>query len=341
MTRSDTHHTVPEIPPEPDWKFHLREHRATLAAAAIFVLIFAVYISKHQMGWAVPVLTTAANKGVLLAIVAMAQTLPVLMGGIDLSVGMVFVLANCLASYLVVGTPLQAAGGVVAVLAMGALCGAINGVIIVYGRLQPIITTLATGIIYYGLALGLRPVPGGDVQAGLADAVTGVLPGGVPAMLGVLLALVVLVWMPYRRSTVGRAALAMGSSEAAAYMSGVALGRTTIITYALAGLLAATGGVLLTFVTFSGEASSAIGGVYTLNSIAAVVIGGAVLSGGAGSAIGSILGAFTLRTIGDLLFVFDLEPLWQPLFQGVILLTAVSFGAVRLLKVRNRLDFFP
>ena len=324
----------------PDWHFHLREHRATFATAAMFVVIFALYITKHPVGWNAAVLTTAANKGVLLAIVAMAQTLPVLTAGIDLSVGMVFVLANCLASHLVVGTPLQAGLGIVAVLATGSLCGFINGVIIVYGRLQPIITTLATGIVYFGLALGLRPVPGGDVQAGLADALTGALPGGIPTMLIVLVGVVLLIWVPYRRSVTGRAAMAIGSSETASYMSGVAIGRTKIITYTLAGLLAAIGGLLLTFVTYSGEASSAIGGVYTLNSIAAVVIGGTVLSGGAGSAIGSIFGAFVLRTIGDLLFVFDLEPLWQPLFQGVILLTAVSFGSIRLLKVNNRLELF-
>ncbi|HPM69263.1 MAG TPA: ABC transporter permease, partial [Piscinibacter sp.] len=133
-----------------DWKFHLREHKGAYAAAAMFVVIFALYILNHQAGWTAPVITTAANKGVLLAIVAMAQTLPVLTAGIDLSVGMVFVLANCVASHLVVGTPLQAAFGVVAVLAVGALCGWINGAIIVYGRLQPIITTLATGTVYYG-----------------------------------------------------------------------------------------------------------------------------------------------------------------------------------------------
>jgi ribose transport system permease protein len=323
-----------------DWRFHLREHRGAYAAAAMFVVIFTLYIAEHQAGWTVPVLTTAANKGVLLAIVAMAQTLPVLMAGIDLSVGMVFVLANCLTSHLVVGTPLQAGLGVVAVLAVGALCGFINGLIIVYGRLQPIITTLATGIIYYGLALGLRPVPGGDVHAGLADALTGAMLGGIPTLLLVLLAVVLLVWLPFRRSVLGRAAYAIGSSESAAYMSGVAIGRTKIITYTLTSLLAAIGGLLLTFVTYSGEASSSIGGVYTLNSIAAVVIGGTSLAGGAGSAIGSIFGAFVLRTIGDLLFVFDLDPLWQPLFQGIILLTAVSLGALQLLKVSNRLHLF-
>jgi len=323
-----------------DWLYHFREFRGTYAAAAMFVVIFAVYIAKHQTGWAVPVLTTAANKGVLLAIVAMAQTLPVLTSGIDLSVGMVFVLANCLASHVVVGTPLQSAAGCVAVLATGALCGFVNGAIIVWGRLQPIVTTIATGTVYYGIALGLRPVPGGDVHAGLADALTGALPGGVPAMLVVLVGVVVVVWLPFRRSVVGRAALAIGSSESAAYMSGVDIGRTKLVTYTLAGLLAAIAGLLLTFVTYSGEASSASGGVYTLNSIAAVVIGGTSLSGGAGSAIGSIFGALVLRTIGDLLFVFDLEPLWQPLFQGVILLVAVSLGALQLLKVTDRLEIF-
>jgi ribose transport system permease protein len=320
--------------------YHLRAHRGAYAAAAMFVAIFALYVAKHQIGWTVPVLTTAANKGVLLAIVAMAQTLPVLTSGIDLSVGMVFVLANCLASHLVVGTPLQAALGAVAVLAIGALCGCVNGLIIVFGRLQPIITTLATGTVYFGISLGLRPVPGGQVQGDIADALTGAQLGGIPSLLLVLVAVVLLVWVPYRRSAIGRAALAIGSAEGAAYMSGVPIGRAKIVAYTLAGLLAAIAGLLLTFVTYSGEASSAIGGTYTLNSIAAVVIGGTSLAGGAGSAIGSIFGAFVLRTIGDLLFVFDLEPLWQPLFQGIILLVAVSLGALQLLKVGNRLELF-
>ena len=323
-----------------DWIFHLRRHTGTLLAVLMFIVIFALYIGKHSSGFTAAVVLTAANKGVLLAVVAMAQTLPVLTAGVDLSIGMVFVLANCLASTLVVGSPLQAAFGVVAVLATGLLCGLINGLIIVYGRLQPIITTLATGTVYFGLALGLRPVPGGDVHDGLASALTGALPGGFPVMLLVLLAVVLLVWVPFRRSTIGRAALAIGSSEPAAYMSGVPIDRARIVTYALAGLLASIGGLLLTFVTYSGEASAVIGGTYTLNSIAAVVLGGTSLAGGAGSAIGSIFGAFVLRTIGDMLFVFDLDPLWQPLFQGVILLAAVSLGALRLLKVDNRLKTF-
>jgi ribose transport system permease protein len=302
--------------------------------------MFSFYVGHHPAGLNANVATTAANKGVLLALVAMAQTFVVITAGIDLSVGMVFVLANCLASTIVVGSPLQSAMGVVGVLATGLLCGALNGALVIYGRLQPIVATLATGAIYFGLALWLRPVPGGDVNSDLADALTGQLPGGIPAILLVLAVIVLLVWIPYRRSLLGRTAYAIGSSEQAAFMSGLPLGRAKFLAYTLSGLLAACGGLILTFITYSGEASAMIGGTYTLNSIAAVVLGGVSLFGGAGSAIGAIFGALVLRTIGDLLFVFDLDPLWQPLFQGVILLAAVSLGSFRLLRMRNCLDLF-
>lgn len=323
-----------------DWAYRLGEQKGTLLAIAVFVVMFAVYAGNHPAGLTANVATTAANKGVLLALVAMAQACVVLTAGIDLSVGMVFVLANCLASHLVVGTPLQTGLGVLAVLATGLACGVLNGLIVIYGRLQPIVTTLATGAIFYGIALVLRPVPGGDINADLADALTWQLPGGIPTVLAVLAGIVLAVWIPYRRSVLGRAAYAVGSSEAAAFMSGVPIGRAKLLAYALSGLLASLGGLLLTFLTYSGEASASIGGTYTLNSIAAVVLGGVSLYGGIGSAIGAIFGAFVLRTIGDLLFVFDFDPLWQPLFQGVILLLAVSLASLRLLKIRNRLDLF-
>jgi ribose transport system permease protein len=249
----------------------------------------------------------------------MAQTLVVSTSGIDLSVGMVMVLANCLASTIVVGSPLMTALGVLGVLLIGCLCGAINGLIVIYGRLQPIVTTIATGSIYYGAALALRRVPGGDVDASLADALTGQLPGGVPASLALLLALVLIIWLPFRRSAIGRAAYALGSSEIAAYMSGVPIRRAKFVAYTLSGLLASVAGLFLTCITY---------------------LGGVSLFGGSGSAIGAIFGALMFRTIGDLLFVFNIEPLWQPLFQGVVLFAAVCLGSVRLLRIRNRLDLY-
>ena len=323
-----------------DWRYGLHEHKGTLLAFAAFVLMFTIYATNHPAGLNANVATTAANKGTLLAIVAIAQTMVVLTAGIDLSVGMVMVLANCLASTVVNGSPLMTALGVLSVLFVGGLCGAINGLIVIYGRLQPIVTTIATGAVYYGAALALRRVPGGDVNSSLADALTGQLPGGIPASLALLLGLVLVVWLPFRRSAVGRAAYAVGSSEIAAYMSGVPVRRAKFVAYTLSGLLASMAGLFVTFITYTGEASAANASTYTLYSIAAVVLGGVSLFGGSGSAIGAIFGALMFRTIGDLLFVFNVEPLWQPLFQGVALTAAVCLGSLRLLRVRNRLDLY-
>jgi ribose transport system permease protein len=317
----------------------LGAQRGLLIALAIFVVMFATYGWMQPIGLTSNVINTAANKGALLALVAMAQTIPVLTGGIDLSVGTVFVLTNCLASTIVVGSPLATGLGIVGVLLAGLVCGIINGLIVVYGRLQPIIVTLATSAIYFGIALWLRPQPGGSVNPDFADLMTRST-FAVPSSLILVVAVVIFVWLPYRRSVLGRAAYAIGSSEQAAYMSGVPIMRAKVLAYALAGFLAAIAGLLLTAITYSGEARAALSGDYTLNSIAAVVIGGTSLFGGSGSAIGSIFGAFILRTVGDLLFVLDMNPVLQPLFVGIVLLFAVSLGSVRLLRIKNKLDLY-
>jgi ribose transport system permease protein len=324
-----------------DWRYVLAQNRATLLAIVFFVVMFAIYTSNHPAGFSANVVQTAANKGVLLALVAMAQTFVVITAGIDLSVGAVLVLTNCLASWIVVGTAASAALGVLGVLLTGLACGAVNGLIVIYGRLQPIVATIASGAVFFGLALLLRPVPGGDVYGPVADALTGRIFSVVPASLVALAVVVLVVWVPYSRSPIGRAAYAVGSSESAAYMSGVPVGAAKFYAYVLSGLTAALGGLFLTFVTYSGEASAANGNTYTLFSIAAVVLGGVSLFGGSGSAIGAIFGALMFRTIGDLLFVFNLEPLWQPLFQGLVLLAAVCVGSARVFQVRNRLELFP
>ena len=323
-----------------DRRFWLAEQRGTVTAIAIFAFMFLVYGLNHPAGFTANDVQTAANKGVLLAFVAMAQALVVITAGIDLSVGMTFTLTNCVASALVVGSPIQVAAGIVAVLLVGLACGAVNGLIVIYGRLQPIVATIATGAVYYGLALAVRPTPGGSVDETLADALTGRVFDVVPTSLVGLAVVVAVVWIPFSRSAIGRAAYAAGSSEAAAYMSGVPIRRAKFAAYALAGLLAGIGGLFVTFFTYTGEAAYASGNTYTLFSIASVVLGGVSLSGGRGSAIGAVFGALAFRTIGDLLFVFDFDPLWQPLFQGIVLLLAVSLSAFGLLRVRNRLEWF-
>ncbi|RUX97245.1 ABC transporter permease, partial [Mesorhizobium sp. M2A.F.Ca.ET.040.01.1.1] len=102
-----------------DWRYWLAEQRGTLLAFGIFIVMFAIYSGNHPAGFTANVVQTAANKGVLLAFVAMAQTLVVITAGIDLSVGMIFALTNCMASWLVIGTGLETAFGVLAVLGTG------------------------------------------------------------------------------------------------------------------------------------------------------------------------------------------------------------------------------
>ena len=308
-------------------------------AFMVFAIMFLLFSAKQQNGLSVNVLTSLSNKGVVLALVAMAQTLVVLTGGFDLSAGMILTMACCLASVLVNGPPGQIALGVIAVLASGLAAGAINAAIVVLGRIQPIIATLATGAIYFGIALLLRPSPGGEVSEDLSNALTYDL-GGIPTTFLLLVGILVFVWWPFRNSVVGRNCYAVGSAEGAAYMSGLAIGRSRFAAYSLGGLLAAAGGLALSLISLSGEASASQGGFYTLNSIAAVAIGGTSLFGGSGGMIGSILGAFILRTISDLLFVFNAPALWQPLFQGFILLGAVCLGGLRVLRGKNQMDVF-
>ncbi|WP_195819974.1 ABC transporter permease [Roseobacter sp. MH60115] len=343
-----------------DIRVRLSQNAALLTAIAIFILSYVFYNMNHPRGFSVAVLIQNSNEVFTLAMVAMAQTVPVLMGGLDLSVGAIMTLVNTIASHLLNGSPLQIALGMVISLAAGAACGFVNGCIVVYGRIQPIIATLATGAIFLGLALFLRPSPGGNVDDDLSWAATndlyeiaatyGYAQNGeaawfqpiswIPVPLVLLVLVAVLVWLPFARSVTGRTVYAVGSGEGAAYMSGLPIDRAKIAAFTLGGFFAGIGGLYLTLQTSSGNADIPQAGAYTLNSIAAVVIGGTSLLGGVGTAIGSIFGALILRTISFNFRIFEIDPLMQPLFEGVVLLAAVSLGAFRVLRVKNTLELF-
>jgi ribose transport system permease protein len=344
-----------------DWRYWFNGQRGTLLALAIFVLMFVLYLSNHPAilnnGYTVQgvgnVVQTAANKGILLALVAIAQTFVVLTAGIDLSVGMILVLCNVVASFVVVnnlgaawgfdlGPVFGPAVGVIIVLLVGIACGAINGAIVIFGRLQPIVATIATSAVFFGIALWMRPQPGSvpEFAKALGKFMLTKFGGIIPASMVFLLIVVLILWIPYRRSVLGRATYAVGSSESAAYMSGMPVRTAKFLAYVWSGFFCGLGGLYITFVTSSGQADSAAAGTYTLNSIAAVVLGGVSLFGGRGSAVGAIFGAFAFLTIKDLMFVLNVDPLYQPLLQGIVLLVAVSIGSARLFQVRNRLELF-
>lgn len=341
-----------------DWGLWLRYRAGLLGAVALFLAMYLIYQVNHPRGFTSQIFIQTANEAFALALVSMAQTVPVLMAGLDLSVGAVMTLVGCVASHLVSGGPGEIAFGIVVSILTGAACGFANGLVVVYGRIQPIIATLATSAIYMGFALILRPTPGGKVDEDLSWAMTsdvgefaatygwddaasvlGPL-ASIPVPILLLLAIVFLIWIPFTRTVTGRTIYAIGSGEGAAYMSGLPLTRAKLAAFTMAGLFAGFAGLFLALQTSSGNADIPQAGAYTLNSIAAVVIGGTSLLGGTGGAVGSIFGAFVLRTISFNFRIFDVDPLMQSLFEGLVLLVAVSLSGLGLLRLTNRLEVF-
>lgn len=338
----------------------VNQNRGFAGALLLFAVLFLTYNLLHPRGFSSAVFVQNANESVAIAFVAMAQTVPVLMRGLDLSVGAVMTLSACVASYLLTGSALEISFGIFATLAVGTAFGLMNGLIVVYGRLQPIIATLATGAIAIGLALLLRPQPGGDVDGDLGWALTntvwdfadtyGIADGGeawwirpfadIPVPLILLVGVALLVWLPFKRTVTGRTIYAIGSAEGAAYVSGLPINRAKLAAFTMAGFFSACAGLYLALQTSTGNADTVQAGAYTLNSIAAVVLGGTALAGGIGGAIASVIGALILRLISFYFRILDIEPLLQPLIEGLVLLLAVSAGAWRTFSVKNRLELF-
>lgn len=335
------------------------QNRGFYGAIALLAALYLTYNILHPRGFSSAVLIQNSNEAVAIVFVAMAQTIPVLLGGLDLSVGAVMTLAACIASVMVNGSPGQVIFGMFVTLAAGTAFGFCNGLVVVYGRLQPIIATLATGAIAMGLALFIRPKPGGDIDGDLNWALTNSLwdfvdtyglfdPDAVwfapvawiPVPLLIIIVFGACVWLPFRRTVTGRTIYAIGSAEGAAYMSGLPINRAKLAAFTLAGFFASCGGLYLAIQTASGNADITQAGAYTLNSIAAVVLGGTSLLGGIGGAIGSMIGALILRVMSFYFRILSIDPLLQPLVEGVVLLAAVSLGAFRVLRIKNRLELF-
>lgn len=316
---------------------YAKSNRREVIAAAVLIVLLTIYLGTHPRGASTYVMTIWANQCLILGLAACAQFFAVVVRGIDLSVGAVMALTNTIASYLLDGSPAGIAIGMVAVVGAGALCGLLNGVIVVFGRIQPIVVTLATASVFVGLALLLRPTPGGAVNYDLADAMTlDVL--GIPTALVITAVVIFAFWLPFRRTGLGLGLYALGSSEQAEFQSGIDTRLVRLAAFTLAGAFAGLAGLFYSFVTTTGDAG--IGPGFTLNSIAAVVLGGVLLRGGVGSLVGALAGAFILKTIASLMFFSGIPSLAQPLFEGLILAGAIAIGGADVLRARNKLEVF-
>jgi ribose transport system permease protein len=269
-----------------------------------------------------------------MALVAVGQTYVVLASDIDLSAGAIVSLVNVVVVSIIDGmggTGASMALGLAAGLTLGLTGGVVNGLCVAYLRFQPIVTTFATGIVFAGFALWVLPEAGRQVTPALYLTYAGSMLG-VPIVLWILLAAIAFAAL-VARTRFYQALRATGGNMQAAYQTGVPVARVRLGAYTISGLFAALAAFALVGETASGD--PLIGGALTLSSVTAVVLGGTALSGCVGGVAGSILGAFILGLINNVIFFAQLPFEWQGLIQGLIILTALAGGVV---MARGRRD---
>lgn len=256
-----------------------------------------------------------------LVFAAGGQTLVILTGGIDLSIAGVLSLTSALIATRADAPTLPL--WVLICLCVGFAVGLGNAICITWLRMQPFIVTLGTWSIVGGCALLVLPSQGGTVPSSLSD--IGILHlAGVPLSI-LILALAILIWLWARRTRPIRRIYAYGSDRQSSTLLGVRPARTLLLAYALSGICGAIGGIFYTSQVASGDPIG--GNTYILTSITAAVIGGARLSGGRASMLGTIAGAFVTVYIADVVFGLGLSSFWTPLIQGSLLIVAVLVGA--------------
>ncbi len=256
----------------------------------------------------------------IIGVVTVGMTFVIIGGGIDLSVGALVALASVWATTL----STQSYGPVVMVicaLLVGTAAGLVNGLLIAYGRLVAFIVTLAMLVSARGLAQSLSDKRTQLVTVGAINgiATTDVL--GVPLLVYLFAAVIAVGWVVLNRTTFGRRTFAVGGNPEAARLAGIDVRRHTALLYVVSGLCCGIAAVMIMARTTTG--SSTHGDLYELDAIAAVIIGGTLLTGGRGTLIGSILGVLVFTTITNLFVLNNLPSEVQNIAKGLIIVAAV------------------
>jgi ribose transport system permease protein len=342
MTSPETELTELASPPAPPGTVGRRRPRPLALSVVRFApvvvpwlmlaALVAIYSSRQDGVLTREELNLDAAATLTLLLVATGQTIVILLGGIDLSVGGIISVSTALAATRFGDGGADMLQWAVIIIALGAAAGAANGVLIARLRLQPFIVTLATWSIWSGVAFWVLPTEGGTIPESFSSWVERSWLG-LTSPVWLVLALIVF-WLWFKRTRLGVAIKATGSSESSAFLSGVPTGLTTVVAYCLSGLFAALAGLFLTTQTASG--SPTVGNDFILNSVAAVVIGGTSLFGGRGGLGGTIAGAFVLTMIGNVIFAYELESYWAPITYGVLLIVAVLANSLTELYARRQ-----
>jgi len=286
------------------------------------VLILFGSLNSNYLSWEnIQVIAEAVTISGLLAVV---QTVVIIIGALDISVGSQAGLASVTSAMVFTSAGSNAFAGIGAAVGIGAVIGVVNGAIIVYGRVNAVIATLAGLAAYKGVA---QLVSDGRAQGYVLNDSIFVFLGrgkiaGVPVMVWLLLVVAAAVHVLLKYTDIGRNIYAIGGNDTAARLAGINLNKYILAVYALSGVVAAFAGILLTARTGSGQPVSGSEGL-ELQSITAAALGGCALKGGKGGVGGTLLAVALLGALQNGLTVQGINAFWQNIAQGALLVVAV------------------
>jgi ribose transport system permease protein len=304
-------------------------HSSMLGTVVALLIVIVVMSFASDTFFTGSNLVNLVRQGAVLAVVAIGQTYVIISGGIDLSVAPLISLSTVLTASLVTNNGVHwGAAAVVAILAC-TLCGILNGAIITFIKIPPIIATLATTMAYQGICLlytngyGINLPTGNNLTAVLGR---GKLLG-IPVSGFVMVAMYVIFFIVLKYTKMGRVTYGLGGNTEAVRLSGVSTARYSVQVYAISGLLSGVAGVMLTARLNSGHSYNGDG--FDMDSIAAAVLGGVSVAGGTGSLWGTLIGVFILTMITNGLNMVNLNTYIQMIIKGLIIIAAIGFGSVR------------
>ena len=273
-----------------------------------------------------------------LGFIALGQTMALLLGGIDMSVGPLAGVLVVIASFHFSGGAHAASMllGLAAMILVSILTGLINGLLIRYLKFTAIAATLAMYFALQGFSFILRPTPGGNIDSAVSDVIQFKVLDMVPVAFIVLLLCTAGLEFALKKTVWGWRLRATGSEEANARRVGVKINRTVISAYIFASLLTFFGALMLMAQLGVGDASQGVN--YTLTSVTAVVLGGTSLFGGRGTFVGSLLGALLLTQVLNAMFFLKLDQSWQYYLQGLMILVAAVVYSVVRARVKHRVS---
>jgi ribose transport system permease protein len=304
-----------------------RENRQPIIAALSLVVIVILLSFLSEYFLTVSNLFNIGKQASINLIIALGMTVVIISAGIDLSVGSLIALTISVTAVLSVVNGINIVLASFIGIAVTIVAGTLNGIIVQYGKVPAFIATLGTMGVARGVVLLISSGhPSMSFPAGflwIADGTIADVP--VPILISLLMVIATVVLLKYTR--LGREIYALGGNEEAARLSGINIPLVRIATYSISGFCCALGGIV--FAARVGAAPPSAGMGYELNAIAAVIIGGTSLSGGRGNVLGTVVGAFLMAVISNGLNIIDVDPYWQGIVIGSIIVFAVMMSNLR------------